>query len=69
MPYDQVTVRMYLDKLFECGVDLRFELLLGDAGRKLAVGRTGLAWVLRDTAAPLRSEPLPPAISAGLLAG
>ena len=69
MPFDQVAVRMNLDRLFERGLDLRFELFQmndGVLGKKLAVARTGLVWVPRKRSSPHQSEPVPASVLAKL---
>jgi acyl-CoA thioesterase FadM len=51
MPFDMVLVRMFLDKLFDTGLDLRFEYFLMDqnrVGRKLAVAKQRVVWVNRN---------------------
>ena len=72
MPYDEISVRLHLDRAFRKGLDLRFELYLMDGavlGRKLAVGRLALAWVSRQRDFALRAEEVPAAVLEEIVAG
>jgi acyl-CoA thioesterase FadM len=71
MPYDEVSVRLHIDRMFRKGIDLRCELFLKNGtalGRKLAVARLALAWVSRQRDAALQAEPVPVAVLDGIAA-
>lgn len=51
MPFDKVQVKMYLNKIFNNGMDLDFEFFLnkdGKALKKLAVAKERVVWVKRS---------------------
>jgi enediyne polyketide synthase len=65
MPYDEISVRLHLDRVFRNGLDLRCELYLKNGsvlGRKLAVARLALAWVSRQRDSALQAEAMPVAV-------
>jgi NAD(P)-dependent dehydrogenase (short-subunit alcohol dehydrogenase family)/acyl-CoA thioesterase FadM len=65
MPYDLISVRLHLDRVFRKGLDLRCELFLTDGaglGRKLAVARLALAWVARHRDSCIQPELVPAAV-------
>jgi hypothetical protein len=53
MPYDKVLVRMSVDAIYRCGLDLSFDYYLMEndrIARKLAHGKHKMAWVGRNSA-------------------
>ena len=51
MPFDKIFVYMYLETIYECGVDLRFEFFLLDKSvikKKLAYAKHKVIWVKWD---------------------
>nr|WP_294543324.1 type I polyketide synthase [uncultured Rhodopila sp.] len=65
MPYDEISVRLHLDRVLRKGLDLRCELYLKNGavlGRKLAVARLALAWVPRQRDSALLAEAVPAAV-------
>jgi len=62
MPFDDILVRMYLDAVYERGLDLIFDFYLlanKKIAKKLAVARHELAWIKRDSDDQVRAEKLP----------
>lgn len=71
MPFDRVLTRMYLNTLYQNGMDLSFEFYLrrgSEIARKLAVARQKLIWVKRNQQ-KAESSQLPPKITDHLLRG
>jgi hypothetical protein len=71
MPFDRISVRLFLDGVLQNGVDLRAEFSLtngNDPGKRLAVARVALAWVPRQRGSRLQAQPIPVAISDDLSA-
>jgi acyl-CoA thioesterase FadM len=68
MPFDKVIVKMYLDTLYESGLDLYFEyyrLNIDSSETKLAIARFKAIWVKRKNNSIPETEMLPsPVISA-----
>jgi len=65
MPFDKILVRMYLESVYECGINLYFEYFRLDKDYseiKLAFARHKAVWVKRDEGSKAVAAKLPPLI-------
>jgi enediyne polyketide synthase len=69
MPFDDILVQMYLDSVYECGIDFHFEFYLlreNTLNKKLAFGKQKAVWMRWDNQKPVVVR-LPEALLANLL--